>query len=72
MNRRRKIPAASQGYVTEMLNSALDKYLTFRELAKQMGVHENTVRNWYHGRGLPNAESFVWLQNNFGRNYLRK
>jgi excisionase family DNA binding protein len=30
---------------------ATKEFLNVRETAKQLGVHENTVRNW-HGRGV--------------------
>jgi hypothetical protein len=61
-----RVPKATAAYVGRLTAAGIAEFRTARGLATEIGVHENSVRAWLHGRSIPRAEDFVWLQNRYG------
>jgi hypothetical protein len=61
-----RVPRATASYVSRMTAAGILEFGTQRGLARRMGVHENSIRSWLHGRAIPRADAFVWLQNRYG------
>lgn len=38
-----------------------------RALARIMGVHDNTIRNWRNGKNEPVSKHYLWLQKRFSK-----
>lgn len=41
--------------------------LSIEEVAKSIGVHQNTISNWERLNSIPNAEKLIYLSAMYGR-----